>query len=85
MRSYSGVEAAAGSTPGSGRPSGAMIPPRGCVLRARADVHADALVAACSDRLGRCKLLRCVGFVAVLPRDATGKALRRVLRDEVAR
>lgn len=52
-----------------------------CVLRDGADVSADALIAFCRDRLGGYKIPRRYEFTADLPRNASGKLLKRVLRE----
>lgn len=53
-----------------------------CVLRAGAAQPEDgALVAFCRERLGGFKIPRRYAFVQALPRNASGKVLKRVLRE----
>ncbi|WP_137178177.1 long-chain-fatty-acid--CoA ligase [Roseomonas sp. AR75] len=53
-----------------------------CVLRAGAEQpDDDALIAFCRERLGGFKVPRRYAFVDALPRNASGKVLKRVLRE----
>ncbi|MBF9033749.1 long-chain-fatty-acid--CoA ligase [Rhodobacterales bacterium HKCCE2091] len=52
-----------------------------CVTRAGASPGPDELVAFCRERLGGYKVPRRYDFVAELPRNASGKILKRVLRE----
>ncbi len=51
------------------------------VLRPEARATAEEIIAACQGRLARYKIPRRVAFVDVLPRNAAGKVLKRVLRE----
>ena len=51
------------------------------VLRSGETVHIEDLVEFCRSRLARFKQPRSVDFVDVLPRNASGKLLKRVLRE----
>ncbi len=51
------------------------------VLRADAPASADELVAFCRGKLGGYKLPRSIDFIDVLPRNPSGKVLKRVLRE----
>ncbi|GAA0912489.1 long-chain-fatty-acid--CoA ligase [Virgisporangium aurantiacum] len=51
------------------------------VLEPAATVDSDALIAWCRDRLAHYKCPVAVNFVDALPRNASGKVLRRVLRE----
>ncbi len=53
------------------------------VLKPGARLTAQDLVAFCDGRLARYKIPRSVAFVDVLPRNAAGKVLKRVLREQV--
>ncbi len=50
------------------------------VLRAGWRLDSEALIGFCRDRLAACKAPHRVEFVATLPRSATGKVLKRLLR-----
>jgi acyl-CoA synthetase (AMP-forming)/AMP-acid ligase II len=53
-----------------------------CVLRpGRAAPAAETLIAFCRDRLGGYKIPRRYEFIDALPRNASGKVLKRVLRE----
>jgi acyl-CoA synthetase (AMP-forming)/AMP-acid ligase II len=52
-----------------------------CVTRSGQRIEADELIAFCRDRLGGYKIPRRFEFVAELPRNASGKILKRVLRE----
>jgi len=51
------------------------------VLKAGAALEADELIAFARERIARYKLPRSVDFAKTLPRNATGKLLRRALRE----
>jgi acyl-CoA synthetase (AMP-forming)/AMP-acid ligase II len=51
------------------------------VLRDGKDTTAEEIIAFCRSRLGGFKLPRSVDFMAALPRNATGKVLKRELRE----
>jgi acyl-CoA synthetase (AMP-forming)/AMP-acid ligase II len=53
------------------------------VVKLRPEVHAtaDELIAFCAERLAGYKKPRSVDFVDELPRDATGKLLKRQIRE----
>ena len=51
------------------------------VLRAGSSATADEIVAFCRTQLGGFKLPRSVDFLEALPRTATGKVLKRELRE----
>jgi len=52
-----------------------------CVTRSGNGCDAGDLVAFCRERLGGYKIPRQYRFVAELPRNASGKVLKRVLRE----
>jgi len=52
-----------------------------CVTRSGQPLEADALIAFCRNRLGGYKIPRQYRFVTELPRNASGKILKRVLRE----
>lgn len=52
-----------------------------CVTRSGQPLDAEILIAFCRDRLGGYKIPRQYTFVAELPRNASGKVLKRVLRE----
>jgi len=54
------------------------------VLRDGMTAEPAALVAFCRDRLAAYKYPRLVEFVEILPKTASGKVLRRTLRDKPA-
>jgi acyl-CoA synthetase (AMP-forming)/AMP-acid ligase II len=51
------------------------------VLKPDSRLQADELIAFARERIARYKLPRSVEFVDALPRNATGKLLRRMLRE----
>ena len=51
-------------------------------LKPGATVTAEELIAFCREKLAAYKVPRMIEFRSELPRTATGKALRRILRDE---
>jgi fatty-acyl-CoA synthase len=51
-----------------------------CVTRSGAPIEAEALIAFCRARLGGYKIPRHYVFVDELPRNSSGKVLKRVLR-----
>jgi fatty-acyl-CoA synthase len=53
------------------------------VLKPGMRLDAGAVIAACGERLARFKVPKEVHFVEVLPRNPSGKVLKRVLRDEM--
>jgi len=59
------------------------VPMAVCVARG-APPDADALISFCRDRIGGYKVPRSYVFVDELPRNASGKLLKRVLRDNHA-
>jgi long-chain acyl-CoA synthetase len=66
-------------------PEKGEIPAAYVVLRDGASLSADAFDAYCRQHLAAYKVPRRVEFVATLPKSATGKILKRVLRDEANR
>ncbi len=52
------------------------------IVKSDADVDADAIISFCEDKLSRYKLPRKVVFVESIPRNPSGKVLKRVLRDQ---
>jgi o-succinylbenzoate---CoA ligase len=58
-----------------------QVPIASVVLRAGSDVGDSDLLAWCAERLARYKVPARVTFVAALPRTASGKLQRRLLRD----
>ena len=54
------------------------------VLKKGAELSPDALTAYCREHLATFKVPRRVEFVQTLPRNATGKVLKRTLRDDFA-
>jgi fatty-acyl-CoA synthase len=53
------------------------------VLRAGSTATADELIAHAKDNLAKYKVPKRVEFVDALPRNASGKLLKRVLRDQI--
>ncbi len=60
------------------------VPQALVVVKPGAALSADELIAFCGDKLARYKIPRSVQFVDVLPRNAAGKVLKRVLREQVS-
>jgi long-chain acyl-CoA synthetase len=60
------------------------IPAVYIVLRAGSSLTADEMEVFCRQKLATYKVPRYVEFVEALPKNATGKILKRVLRDAVA-
>ncbi len=58
--------------------------PLAVVVRGDESVDAAAIMAHCEDKLARFKQPRVVEFVEVIPRNPTGKVLKRVLREQFA-
>jgi acyl-CoA synthetase (AMP-forming)/AMP-acid ligase II len=58
--------------------------PLACVVRAHDDLRAEDVIAWCEGKLARFKMPSSVQFVDVIPRNPTGKALKRILRDQFA-
>ncbi len=59
----------------------------GCAVIARkpgASLETDAVIAHCHGRLARFKIPKSVVFVDELPHNATGKVLKRILREQIA-
>ena len=59
----------------------------GCAVIARkpgASLETDAVIAHCHGRLARFKIPKSVVFVDELPHNATGKVLKRILRQQIA-
>jgi acyl-CoA synthetase (AMP-forming)/AMP-acid ligase II len=56
--------------------------PLAVVVKADPDLDERAVLEYCNGRLARFKLPRRVVFVDAVPRNPTGKALKRVLRDQ---
>jgi fatty-acyl-CoA synthase len=57
----------------------------GCAIVVKApdtDVEADDIILFCQDKLARYKIPKSVEFMDELPRNATGKVLKRVLREQ---
>jgi long-chain acyl-CoA synthetase len=54
------------------------------VLHPGADLTAEAVIAYCREHLAAYKVPRHIELVSELPKSATGKILKRVLRDQVA-
>jgi len=54
------------------------------VAEAGRDLSADEVIDFCRDKLARYKIPRQVVFMDELPRNATGKVLKRVLREQIA-
>jgi acyl-CoA synthetase (AMP-forming)/AMP-acid ligase II len=58
-----------------------------CVVAVKvegAEVSEEEILAHCDGKLARFKLPRAVVFVTEIPRNPTGKALKRILREEVS-
>lgn len=60
------------------------VPQAIVVIRSGQTLAAEELIGFCEGRLARYKVPRSVVFTDVLPRNAAGKVLKRVLRDQVA-
>ena len=56
--------------------------PLAVVVRGDESVTADAVLAHCDGKLARFKQPKAVEFIDVIPRNPTGKVLKRVLRDQ---
>jgi acyl-CoA synthetase (AMP-forming)/AMP-acid ligase II len=52
------------------------------IVKNESDVDADAIIGFCEEKLSRYKLPRKVIFVESIPRNPSGKVLKRVLRDQ---
>jgi long-chain acyl-CoA synthetase len=52
------------------------------VLREHCQVEVESLRSFCAERLAKFKIPKHIGFDRELPKSASGKVLRRVLRDE---
>ena len=52
------------------------------VVRADAGLTANAVLDQCQDKLARFKQPRAVAFVEEIPRNPSGKALKRILREQ---
>jgi len=52
------------------------------VVKSDDDITAQQILEYCDGKLARFKLPRLVEFTDVIPRNPTGKVLKRVLRDE---
>jgi fatty-acyl-CoA synthase len=59
------------------------VPQAAVVVRPGSRLTADEVIAFCEGRLARYKIPRAVVFLATLPRNAAGKVLKRVLREQV--
>ena len=71
---------------GVGRPDPLWgeVPVAFVVLRERAEADAEELREFCRARLARFKVPRAVRFIDALPRNPSGKVLKRVLREQSA-
>ncbi len=58
--------------------------PLACVVRSQDDLRAEDVLAWCEGKLARYKLPSAVEFVDAIPRNPTGKALKRILREQFA-
>ena len=58
------------------------VPRAFVVLREGATVAGEALVAHCTERLARYKVPKTIDFIDALPRNPSGKVLKRELRDQ---
>lgn len=56
--------------------------PIACVVSANPDLKAEDVLKHCDGKLARYKLPKGVEFVPEIPRNPTGKALKRILRDQ---
>lgn len=56
--------------------------PLACVVRSSDTLTAVAVLEWCDEKLARYKLPKEVRFVDAIPRNSTGKALKRILRDQ---
>ena len=54
------------------------------VLKSGSDLTAEAIIAHCRERLATFKVPKSVEFTTALPRNATGKVLKRTIRDDLA-
>ena len=52
------------------------------MLKENASTTAEEIISFCKDNLANYKVPAAVNFVKELPKSATGKILKRVLRDE---
>jgi acyl-CoA synthetase (AMP-forming)/AMP-acid ligase II len=52
------------------------------IVKGDDDIDADAIISFCEDKLSRYKLPSKVVFVESIPRNPSGKVLKRVLRDQ---
>lgn len=59
------------------------VPHASVVLRPGASLDSDELLAFCRDRLAKFKVPKTVDFLAELPRNPSGKVLKRVLRESI--
>ena len=59
--------------------------PMACVVAAGDDLDPDALMAWVAERVAPYKRIRAVKIVEEIPKSASGKILRRVLRDQPPR
>jgi acyl-CoA synthetase (AMP-forming)/AMP-acid ligase II len=59
--------------------------PKACVVPAGDDLHPDALMAWVAERVAPYKRIRAVEIVDEIPKSASGKILRRLLRDRTPR
>ena len=58
--------------------------PLACVVRADDDLSAEDILTWCTGKLARYKQPSAVEFVDAIPRNPTGKALKRILREQFA-
>ena len=56
--------------------------PLAVVVRRTADLSEEGIIAYCSDKLSRFKLPKSVEFIEAIPRNPSGKALKRELRKQ---
>ena len=68
------------------QPGGQRVPRRSCVLTARrgVEITQDELLAHCRQHLAGFKTPKKLFFVDSLPKNPSGKLLKRVLRDRFA-
>jgi acyl-CoA synthetase (AMP-forming)/AMP-acid ligase II len=52
-----------------------------CVTKSGEELPSEELIAFCRDKLGGYKIPRRYAFIDELPRNASGKVLKRVLRE----
>jgi fatty-acyl-CoA synthase len=69
---------------GSPDPRWGEVPVACVVVRPGRELTAEALLATCEGKLARFKIPRRIVFVAELPRNPSGKVLKRVLRETIA-